>query len=269
MAFAYACLSLSAQVKMPQPSPTQTIRQEFGLGTIELTYSRPGAKDRKIFGDLVPFNKLWRTGANAATLISFTEPVEIKGKKVDTGTYAMYTIPGTDSWEVILNKGVKNWGVDGYDESQNIVRVNVSSGKLASPVETFTMQFTDVKPESCSLLLTWDKTSVSIPLTTSIREKMRAGIESGMQTDKKPNWQAAQYYYEYEKNPAKALEYISSAVETNKEAFWMWLYKAKIEKDLGKKDAALASAKRSLELATEQKNDDYIKMNEDLIKKLK
>src|SRR4051812_36059567 len=96
----------NAQVKMPAPSPTQTIKQDFATGTIELTYSRPAAKGRKIFGDLVPFNKLWRTGANAATIIKFSEPVDINGKHLDSGSYALYTMPGVDTWDIILNKGI-------------------------------------------------------------------------------------------------------------------------------------------------------------------
>ena len=117
--------TMNAQVKMPAPSPGQTIKQDFALGTIEVKYSRPVAKGRKVFGDLVPFNKLWRTGANGATIIKFTDAVEIKGKRIDTGSYALYTIPGTDTWEIILNKGVTNWGVDGYKESEDVARFKV------------------------------------------------------------------------------------------------------------------------------------------------
>ena len=261
--------AMNAQVKMPAPSPTQTIKQDFGMGNIELTYSRPAAKDRKIFGDLVPYNKLWRTGANGATIIRFSEPVEIKGKKVDTGSYALYTIPGADSWEIILNKGLKNWGVDGYKESEDVVRVSVTPMNMGSKMESFTMQFADIKPESCELHIMWEKTAVAIPITTNIREKVKAQIEEALKSDKKPYWQAAQFYNEYEKNSAKALEYASKAAEANPKAFWIFLYKARIQKDMGDNDGAMQSAKKSLELATEAKNDDYIKMNEELIKKLK
>lgn len=264
MAFA-----MNAQVKMPAPSPTQTIKQDFGMGNIELTYSRPAAKDRKIFGDLVPYNKLWRTGANGATIIRFSDPVEIKGKKVDTGSYALYTIPGADSWEIILNKGVKNWGVDGYKESEDVVRVTVTPMNMNAKMESFTMQFADIKPESCELHIMWEKTAVAIPITANIREKVKAQLEEALKSEKKPYWQAAQFYNEYEKNSAKALEYASKAAEANPKAFWIFLYKAKIQKDMGDKDGAMESAKKSLELATEAKNDDYIKMNEELIKKLK
>lgn len=271
--FSIVCLFMSigmnAQVKMPAPSPTQTIKQDFAMGNIELTYSRPSAKGRKVFGDLVPYNKLWRTGANGATIIKFSDPVEIKGKRVDTGSYALYTIPGAESWEIILNKGLKNWGVDGYKESEDVIRIMVEPMKMKTNAESFTMQFADVKPESCELHIMWENTAVAIPITASIREKVKAQIEAAMQTEKKPYWQAAQFYNEYEKNSTKALEYASKAVEANPKAFWMWLYKARIQKDLGDKAGALVSAQKSLELATAEKNDDYIKMNEELIKKLK
>ena len=267
----FACfyITMNAQVKMPQPSPTQTIKQDFAMGNIELTYSRPGAKGRKVFGDLVPFDKLWRTGANGATIIKFSEPVEIKGKRVDTGSYALYTIPGAESWEIILNKGVKNWGIENYKESDDVIRVRVDAGKMDSKLETFSMQFAEVKPESCELQIMWEKTLVSIPITANIKDKIKSQLEAAMQSDKKPYWQAAQYYNEYEKNYNKALENVSKALEATPDAYWMWIYKAKIQKEMGDKAGALASAKKSLELATKEKNDDYIKMNEELIKKLK
>ncbi len=258
----------TAQVKMPAPSPTQIIKQDFGIGTIELTYSRPAAKDRKIFGDLVPFNKLWRTGANAATRIFFSEPVEIGGKKLDSGTYVLYTIPGIDSWEIILNKGLNNWGIDGYKESEDVIRFMTDPAKTRK-VESFTMEFTDVKPTSCSLEIKWEKTLVSIPIVVNFLDKVRAQIEAGMKTEKKPYWQAAQFYNEYDKNLPLALENTTKAIEGNKEAFWMWIYKAKIQKEMGDKAGARESSKRSLELAEAAKNDDYVKMNKDLQKTLK
>lgn len=258
----------NAQVKMPQPSSTQTIKQDFGMGGIELTYSRPNSKGRKIFGDLVPYNKLWRTGANGATKIKFTDAVEMGGKKIDTGTYVLYTIPGVDSWEIVLNKGVNNWGIDGYKESEDVVRFRAAPAKSKTKLETFTMQFADIKPESCELQLMWEKTMVSISITTNIKDRLKAQIDAALQTDKKPYWQAAQFYNEYENNQNKALEYCTKAIEGNDKAYWMWLYKAKIQKEMGDKAGAKESAKRSMELAKEAKNDDYVKMNEELLKKL-
>lgn len=270
-AITIACFALlsTAQVKMPAPSPTQIVKQDFAIGTIELTYSRPLAKGRKIFGDLVPYNKLWRTGANAATKIAFSEPVEIGGKKLDSGSYVLYTIPGIESWEIILNRGLKNWGTDGYKESEDVLRISVPVFKMKNKMESFTMGFSDVKPETCSLDIQWEKTMVSIPLRANFKDKVRAQIEAAMKTEKKPYWAAAQFYNEYDKNLTLALENSTKAIEGNKEAFWMWIYKAKIQKEMGDMAGAMESSKKSMELATAAKNDDYVKMNKDLQKTLK
>lgn len=259
----------TAQVKLPAPSPTQVIKQDFALGSIEITYSRPSAKGRTIFGGLESYGVVWRTGANAATRIKFTEPVELAGKKVDTGTYALYSVPGIESWEIILNRGVNNWGVDGYKESEDVVRFKIAPTKLKSAVETFTMQFNNVKPESCDLNIEWDRTSIRIPVTAVIREKIKLQLDAAMRSDSRPYWQAAQFYNEYEKNPVKALENITAAVKENPKAFYMWLYKAKIEQEKGDFKAAMASSQTSLALSKEAKNDSYIKMNVELQKKLK
>ena len=266
---AFIAISSTAQVKMPAPSSTQTIKQDFGMGSIELTYSRPNIKGRKVYGDLVPYNKLWRTGANAATKIKFTDPVEIGGKKIDSGTYVLYTIPGLDQWEVILNKGLTNWGVDGYKETEDVCRFRVDPIKMKPKQETFTMQFAEVKAITCELQISWEKTKVVIPISTNIKEKIRAQIDAAMLTDKKPYWQAAQFYKEYDNNLAKALENCTKAIEADGKAYWMWLYKAKIQNEMGDDAGARISSNRSLELAKEAKNDDYVKMNQDLLKKLK
>jgi Protein of unknown function (DUF2911) len=264
------CFALitNGQIKMPSPSSTQTIKQDFGMGEITLTYSRPNAKGRKIFGDLVPFNKLWRTGANEATKVTFTDAVELGGKKIDTGTYVLYTIPNVDSWEVIINKGVNNWGIDGYKENEDVIRFKVEPIKMRTDLETFTIQFANIKPESCELQIMWAKTAVSIPVTTNIKDRLRAQIEKGLQSDKKPYWQAAQYYNEYDNNQSKALENCTKAIEENGKAFWIYLYKAKIQKEMGDNAGAKISAQKSMELAKEAKNDDYVKMNQELLKKL-
>jgi hypothetical protein len=254
---------------MPAPSPTQTIKQDFGMGSIELTYSRPNAKGRKIYGDLVPYNKLWRTGANAATKIVFTDAVELAGKKVDTGSYVLYSIPGVDSWEIILNKGLGNWGTEGYKETEDVIRFKVEPTKARGHVETLTMQFVNIKPESCELHIMWEKTDVSFPVTANIKERLKAQIEAAMQTDKKPYWHAAQFYNEYEGNLTKALDNCNKAIEATNKPYWIWLYKAKIQKELGDKAGAKTSALKSLELAKEAKNEDYVKMNEELLRKLK
>lgn len=258
-----------AQVKMPSSSPTQVVKQEFGIGSIEITYSRPAAKGRKIYGDLVPYGKIWRTGANAATLIKFSDAVELMGKKIDTGTYALYTIPGQDYWEIILNKGISNWGAFEYKETDDVLRFKAEPQKMKTKLESFTIQFANVMPQNCDLQLMWEKTIVTIPVTVTIKDKLKAQIEAALKTDKKPYWQAAQFYYEYEKNTTKAIEYCSKAIEGNAKAYWIYLYKAKIQHEVGDLAGAKASSLKSKELAELENDADYVKMNDDLLKKLK
>ena len=269
IAFVLFTVAAAAQVKMPASSPTQTVKQDFGMGTIEIIYSRPNTKGRKVYGDLVPYNKLWRTGANAATKITFTDAVEAGGKKIDTGTYVLYTIPGFDMWEIILNKGVSNWGIDGYKEGQDVIRFKTVPQKMRTNYETFTMEFANIKPESCDLQIMWEKTVVTIPVTSNIKDRLKAQIDKAMLTDKKPYWQAAQFYKEYDDNLNKALDNCTKAIEEDKKAYWIYLYKAKIQQEMGDKAGAKISAQKSLELAKEANNEDYVKMNEQLLKKLR
>ncbi|HET7118383.1 MAG TPA: DUF2911 domain-containing protein [Hanamia sp.] len=260
-----------SQINMPAPSPTQFVKQNFGLSSIELTYSRPGLKGRNVFGTIVQYDSLWRTGANAATKIKFNDPVEISGHKVDTGSYAIYTIPHKNGeWTFILNRGFNNSGTSGYKESENVFRQNIKSSKTTNKVETFTMQFADIKPESCVLSLMWDNVVVNVPIKENIKDKLRAELESALSSDKKPYWQAAQFYNEYDNNKPKALEMINSAIAQNeKPPFFMVYYKAKIQKEMGDKKGALATAKQSLELSKEANNSEYVLFNEKLIKELK
>lgn len=260
-----------AQVYMPQPSTTQTIRQDFGMGKIEITYSRPNIRGRKLFGkgsELAPLGKLWRTGANAATKVRFTDGVMIAGKNVDSGTYVVYTVPNKGQWEIVLNKGLSNWGVDGYKGADDVVRTMAPAQKLKNSVETFTIQIGDVKPESCELQLMWGKTMVSLPVTTNITNRLRSQIETAMAGANKPYQQAATFYYEYEKNYPKALENVNKAIEANNKAFWLYLMKARIQKEMGDKTAARQSANTTITLATEAKNDDYVRMAQLLINQL-
>lgn len=268
-ALAVASFATVAQVRMPQPSPTQTIMQDFAMGNIEVKYSRPAARDRAVFGDLVPFGKIWRTGANGATVIKFNQPVEIMGKKIDTGSYALYTIPGVEKWEIILNKGTSNWGTNGYKESDDVVRFTATPTKLKTEMENFTILFDNVLPESIDLWLAWDKTGVRVPIQTNIKDKLRTQVEAALMGEKKPYWTAAQFYNEYDKNYAKALENINKGVEENPKAFYMFLYKAKIQKQMGDIEGARATSKKSLEISRAEKNDDYVKLNEDFLKTLK
>lgn len=260
-----------SQVSMPAPSLTQTIIQDFGLGKIELTYSRPGIKGRELFSDkseLAPLGKPWRTGANAATKIHFTDSVSIGGKALDSGTYVIYTIPKKQQWDVVLSKGSSYPGSEGFKESDDILHVNAPAATLKDKVETFTMQFESVKNESCELHLKWGNTDVTVPITTNIRGRLRSQLEAALAGDKKPYYQAANFYYEYDKNYAKALENINKATEENPDAYFMFLQKARIQRDMGDKAGARVSAMKTAQLAREAKNADYENFANKLLKDL-
>jgi hypothetical protein len=266
--FVFVAVQTNAQVKMPALSPTQTFTQDFGMGSIEVKYSRPSMRGRKVFGDLLPYGELWRTGANAATTIKFTDQVMINNKIIDTGTYAIYTIPGEKKWTFILNKGITNWGTNEYKESDDVLRFSTDNIKLKVPKETFTMQIANITTQSCELHIMWEESSIVIPIKTDVKPKLKAQIEKALMTDKKPYYQAAQYYNEYEMDFAKALTYSQKAVEEKPNAYWIWLYQAKIQQKLGDKAGALESSKKSIEAAKKEKADDYLKLNEDFQKTL-
>jgi hypothetical protein len=266
------CSFLQAQVQLPQLSPTASVEQNFGVGKITLVYSRPSIKGRTLFAensDLAPLGKLWRTGANAATRLTFTDKVNFGGKDIDTGSYALYTIPGKNEWEIILNKGINNGGTTGYKESEDVVRFKVPAENSTDlDVETFTMEFLNIKPETCDLSLIWGNTMVVIPIKTNFKDKVRANIEAALKGNDKPYWQAASFYYEYDKDYAKALENVNHALETSQDAYYMYMMKARIQKEMGDKTGAKASAEKTIQLATAEKNDDYVKQANDLLKTL-
>jgi len=258
-----------AQLKTPAPSPTQNIKQDIGLSSIELTYSRPGMKGRKIFGDLVPYNKIWRTGANAATRIKFADDVMLGDQKVPAGDYVLYTIPGEKEWDVIINKGISNWGTEGYKADDDVVHVKVKSMKMDDPVETFTMQFANVKPGNCELNIMWDKTVVSLPINTDVETKVMTQIDNLMNKDNRPYYNAALYYMDNGKDLKQALAWFDKAVELQPDAYWIHHQRANCLAKLGKKDEAKAEAEKSKALAITAKNDDYVRLNEKLIEQLK
>lgn len=268
---AFAITSFAeAQVAMPAASPLQFTRQDFGLGKIEITYSRPAVKGRSMFGektDLAPAGQLWRTGANAATKIRFTDNVMIGGKSIDSGTYSIFTIPAKNEWEVILNKNV-NASVNDYKQAEDIVRIKARPEKMNHNVESFTIQVDNVAAESAELHLMWGNTLVRVPMTTSVKDRIRTQLEAGLQGDKKPHFAAANFYYEYDKNYAKALENVNKAIESNQKAFWMHMLKARIQKEMGDKNGAKETAQNVVKLATDAKNDDYVRMANDLMKKM-
>ena len=264
-----AAMASSAQLKMPAPSPAQTIKQDFGLSSIELAYSRPSMKGRKIFGDLVPYGEMWRTGANAATRIKFGEDVTIGGQPVKAGEYALYTIPNENEWEIILNKGVNNGGLNGYKTEEDVTRFKVKPVKLPAPTETFTMEFAEIRPSTTELVLKWENTAVKVPITTDVDTKVMGQINDIMNKDNKPYFQSAVYYAENGKDMKQALAWFDKAIEQNPKGFWIYHQKANALAKMGKKDEAKMVAQKSMDIARQEKNDDYVRLNEKLLATLK
>jgi len=263
------CGTVTAQqLATPQPSPTQTVKQNFSTGSIELNYSRPAKKGRTIFGDLVPYEKVWRTGANGATTLTFSDDVTINGKEVKAGKYGLLTIPHERSWTVIITKDVNVTSPAAYKEDNDVVRLEAETMDIPFSIENFTINFASITGNSVNVEMMWDKTYVSFPISTNTEARVMKQIDETMNKDNKPYFSAAQYYYDNGKDLNQALTWVNKAVESNKEAFWMFLLKARIHAKLGDKAAAKAAANTVVDLATKAQNDDYVKMANDLLKKL-
>lgn len=269
LAFALYITADAQQLRTPAPSPAQTIKQDFGLSHIEVSYSRPGIKGRKVFGDLVPYGKVWRTGANNATTLTFGDDVMIGGQKVSAGKYGFVTIPEKNKWTLIITKQLDVTSPAAYKQDQDVVRVEAKPVSLDNSVENFTMQFANVKPTSVDLQLSWDKTMVSLPITTDVESKVMAQIDQVMNKDNRPYFTAAMYYLDNNKDVNQALAWLDKAIEMNPNAFWIHHQRANALARLGKKEEARAAAMKSKELATAAKNDDYIALNEKLLAELK
>jgi hypothetical protein len=256
-------------LKLPQPSTLQTLTQDFGLGKISVAYSRPNLKGRKIFGALEPYDKVWRTGANSATVVKFTEAVKVEGKDLAAGEYALFTIPGKTEWTVIFNKGTKEWGAYTYSEANDVLRIKVKPAVLKDKVETFTIQFASVYDTSAQLQLAWENTLVSVNLTTSFDERVMANIAEAMKGDKKPYFQSALYYFNNGKDLKTALAWMNEAEKEMTDAPWAKLWKGRIQLKMGDKAGAAKSAKEGVEIATKIKNEEYIRLNTQLLEETK
>lgn len=268
--FAASIFAVRAQaIKTPAASTAQTVKQEFGLSSVELSYSRPNAKGRSIFGDLVPYNAVWRTGANSATTLTFSDEVMIGGKKVPAGKYGLLTIPNTGSWTIILTRQTDVTSPAAYKQDQDVVRVTATPQDMPFDTETFTMQFMNVKANSMDLLILWERTAVFLPISMDIDSKVMSQIENAMNKDNKPYFQAAMYYLDNGKDLNKANEWLDKAVQQTPNAYWVWHQKANCLARLGKKQEAIAAANKSIELAKAGKNNDYVALNEKLLTTLK
>lgn len=257
-------LAVNAQIKTPAASPFQKVEQTVGLTDVTLEYSRPQMKGRKIFGELVPYGKLWRTGANANTKISFSADVEIGGKTLKAGDYAIYTKPSADSWEVMFYTDATNSGTPNeWDDNKVAVTVKAQVIPMPMNIDTFTMTFDDLTNNSASLGILWEKVYVGVPIKFQTDKAVSASIDQVMNGPGAGDYYAAAVYYlESGKDINKAKNWIDKAVSLRETpAFWYHRQQALIYAKAGDKKGAIKAAKTSLDLAKAAGNDDYVAMN--------
>ena len=270
----FLSLTTMAQVKMPAASPTQTLTQEFGMGKIEIVYSRPSLKGRSVFGTgslLAPVGDVWRTGANGATKLTFSDPVNIGNKTIPAGSYGLFTIPGASEWTIIINTNSKGWGSFDYKEAEDVVRFKVAPETTGTTTETFTIAIDDITAQTATIYLKWGKTKVKIPISTDIKPIVRAQIAAAASAATvNPNvyQSAATFYLELDHDYNKALVYADKAIAANAKAYWLHLLKARVHVALNDKKAAKAAAETCKQMATEAKNMDYVRSADEILKTL-
>jgi len=263
------CVSsaVNAQIKTPQPSPAAKLEQVVGLTDVSVEYSRPAMRGRTIYGDLVPYGKMWRTGANANSKITFGDNVKIDGKEVKKGTYAIFTVPGEKTWDVIFYSDANNWGTPRkWDDSKVAAKVTVEAYEIEATIESFTFMFDDVKADSAVLGILWSNVYVGVKFevpTDAIASKSIEAVMAGPSAN--DYFQAASFYHTAGKDLNKALEWMKKATAGDSPRFWHLRRMSLIQADLGDKAGAIATAKKSLAGAEAAGNADYVKMNKESI----
>ncbi len=260
--------TLQGQISTPQPSPFSKLHQVVGLTDVTLEYSRPSMRGRTIFGDLVPFDKIWRTGANATTKISFSDDVTIGDGTLKAGTYAIFTKPGTDSWDVYFYTETRGGGTPAsWDDSKVAAQIRVPVNKLSEDVQTFTITIDNLSNNGANLGMVWEKTYVWIPFGVPTKAKANQSIEAVMGGPSANDYfSAALYYLQEDMDLNKAKKWIDKAVSMNDKAFWMSRQQSLIYAKMGDKAGAIKAAEKSLADAKAANNADYIKMNMDSLK---
>ena len=262
--------SLHAQIKTPQPSPKAKLEQTVGLTEVTVEYSRPGMKGRKIFAadGLVPYGQMWRTGANKNTMITADKDFSFGGTDVEAGSYAIFTKPMADQWEVYLYTDTENWGTPrAWDDEKVAAKVMAKSMTMSESMENFTVMFDELTNDGANLYMGWANTLAIVPIRVGTDKEATASIERTLAgPSARDYYSAATYYYESDKDLEQAYTWIKKANEMEPGKFWMVRRQALIESKLGKKDAAIATAKKSKELAQTAGNMDYVRANEKSIK---
>lgn len=252
----------NAQVNIPSASPLVQVSQNIGLVNVKLEYSRPGVKEREIFGSLIPFGKVWRTGANSATKISFNDVIWINGKEVPAGDYAIYTIPQEKEWTVILSKNTKLWGAAGYDIKDDQLRFTLIPEKTKSNNETFTIDFENFTSESGDLIIKWADLKLRLNVKVDTESKVYASIKKQLIDSKEKQevatyFNAAMYYYDRNKDLDQALVWMNTAVEMRPEAFWYKYFQAELLAHMNKNAEAKEAVSIALKMANSNLPNDY------------
>jgi len=262
--------TVDAQIVTPQPSPFGKLEQKVGLTDVTLEYSRPAMRGRTIYGNLVPFDKLWRFGANKNTTISFSDDVTIDGQSLKAGSYAIFATPGAESWEVVFYSDTNNWGTpEKWDDSKVAAKTTVKVHPLPFDVESFTLDINNITNNGATLDVVWEKTYVGIPFSVPTDDKVLASINDVMNGTPTANdyFAAAVYYSQENKDIKTALKWMDKAMSmTEKPAFWQLRQQSLIYAKAGDKKAAIATAKKSLAGAEAAGNADYVKLNNDSLK---
>lgn len=261
------------KVEFPAASPAGTLKQRVGLTDIQIEYSRPGVKGRKIFGELVPYNQVWRTGANAATKIKFSTPVKLNGTAIAAGSYELFTIPTVEEWTIIIHKDSSEWGAYRYDPKNDVARFAAKPVISVKTMESFTIGIDEIRDETATLYLEWENAFVPIKLEVDVAGVLLPQLQAVMNSDaeKKPYFQAAMFYLDHDLDLAKAAEWMDAAVAAQPDAFWIHHHRARLLAKLGQKAAAIVSARRSIELAQKAGGavqSEYIRLNEALLTRL-
>lgn len=258
-----------AQIETPQPSPASKLEQKVGLTTVTLEYSRPSVRGRVIFGDLLPYGKIWRAGANKNTTISFSDDVTIDGQTLKAGTYAIFIKPMKESWDVYFYSDTNNWGTPKeWDDSKVVAKTTVKTYEVPYNVETYTIDINQITNNGATLEFIWEKTYAPVPFSVPTESKVTSAIERVMNGPSANDYYAAAVYYLDEgKDIKQAKEWIDKAISmTDKPMFWQYRKQALIYAKAGDKKGAIKAAKKSLEGAKQAGNDDYVKMNTDSLK---
>lgn len=258
--------SVNAQLKTPAPSPLQTLKQAFALSDITIEYSRPSAKGRVVYGDVVPFGKVWRTGANSSTKITFGEDVKVEGMDLKAGTYALYSVPNKDSWDLMFYKDLTLGGdVANYKKENEVLKITVKPSALTEKVETFAINVAEMTANTAAIELVWEKTRVAFKVTAEIDSKIMKTIENTIIKDNRPYFAAASYYYENDKDLKLAGEWVDKAIANNPKAYWVVLLKAKIQYKAKDLKGAAVTAEQAKTLAAADQDDAYVKQAEKII----